>query len=124
MNFGAHLRQEAALEAHRRAAPGRVYVHLIDEPEPRKAPQAPRPVLRQGDRRRAPPVNWTAESAALCMPIGVLRDRHPETAHERETRLAAWRAEATRRQMTFERLRRALNKKIHYLRARHKEESQ
>jgi hypothetical protein len=117
--------QSAALAAHRRAAPGRVVILLHDDPPPKlgRPPQPKGPKVRAVYKRTPKPINWKAESIALCMPIGVLRDQHPETPHERKTRLAAWREQAAARHILFERMRRINRKRVYRLRARHAKES-
>lgn len=120
--FAALLGDESAIEAHSRAEPGRVVINLHDGlPDDAPSQMAdPGPInFKKVRKPRTPkPIDWKAESAALCMPIGVLRDRHPETAHERRKRLAAWSELAIAERMQFERWRRKTSKHIAYLRKR------
>ena len=113
---------DAALAAHRRAAPGRVYIHLHDGIEDDSEPEPPRCLsLPPNDGRRPGPIDWQAEADALCMTVGVLRDRHPEDLESQRTRLAQWRTLAVTARMSYESYRRGRNKRIAYLRKRLRE---
>lgn len=111
---------DAALAAHRRAAPGRVYIHLVDDADREPAP--PRFVsLPVTDGRRPDPVNWQAEADALCMSVDVLRYQRPESHDEQRARLDAWRQQAAKLRVSYEVLRRRHNRRICRVRTRQRQ---